>query len=119
MDRESGSYSWHEARKIVPLLLSIAIVSVSHADEVAGAKHTVVIENMQFQPKVLQVKVGDLIVWKNRDVVPHTVTASSGDTFNSGKIEPDGSWSYRVRKKGTIPYVCTYHPTMAAQIVAK
>lgn len=119
MDRESGARGWHAARTIVPLLLSTAAVSLSHEGEVAAAKHTVVIENMQFQPQVLDVKVGDLIVWKNRDLVPHTVTASSGGTFDSGKIEPDGSWSYRIRKKGAIPYVCTYHPTMAAQITAK
>lgn len=119
MNRESGSRGWHAAKVIAPLLLLMTAGAVSHAGEAAGAKHTVVIENMQFQPKVLEVKAGDLIVWNNRDLVPHTVTASSGGAFDSGKIEPNGSWSYRVRKKGSISYVCTYHPTMAAQIVVK
>jgi plastocyanin len=119
MDREPASRGWHAATMIAPFLLSAAAVSVSLAGDAAGATHTVVIENMQFQPKVLDVKAGDLIVWKNRDLVPHTVTAASGSTFDSGSIAPEASWSYRVTAKGNIPYVCTYHPTMAAQIVVK
>jgi len=105
--------------KVVLFLLYITAASLSYAVEGAARKHMVVIENMQFQPEVLEVRVGDLIVWKNRDLVPHTVTSSPGGKFDSGGIEPGRSWSYRVRERGNIPYVCTYHPAMTAQIVVK
>lgn len=65
------------------------------------ATHTVVIKGIQFDPQVLTVKVGDLIVWINRDPFPHTATAD-GKQFDSLAIEPGRSWTLTAKKAAVI-----------------
>ena len=81
-----------------------------------AATHTVVIEGMSFQPAVIEVKAGDTIVWENKDIVPHTVTAKAPHV-ESGEIGMGKSWTYQAKKPGTIHYICRYHPMMQAKIV--
>jgi plastocyanin len=71
----------------------------------------VTIENMQFSPATLTVHRGDRIVWVNKDLFPHTVTATN-KVFDSGSIAAGGSWTYVANKVGEFPYECTFHPTM-------
>jgi plastocyanin len=63
-------------------------------------------------------QVGDVVVWRNMDLVPHTVTAQ-GRQFDSGDLPPGRTWRYRVTKKGRYPYGCTYHPTMHGVLVVR
>jgi plastocyanin len=84
----------------------------------AAAAHTVVIENMQFNPPQLTVHPGDRIVWVNKDLFPHTVTAD-GKVFDSGSIAADASWGYLAAKKGSFAYNCTFHPTMQGRITVE
>jgi len=79
--------------------------------------HTVVIENMRFQPAALTVKRGDRVVWVNRDVVPHTATAAP--SFDSAAIAPGASWGITLKKPGRHEVVCTMHPMMKSSLVVK
>jgi len=79
---------------------------------------SVVIENMQFAPATLQVRRGERVVWTNRDLVPHTVTARDG-SFDSHAIAPGASWSLVASKAGAVDYACLYHPTMVAHLVVR
>jgi plastocyanin len=81
----------------------------------AGSTHTVTIENMQFSPAELTVHPGDRIVWENKDLFPHTATASD-KTFDSGSIASNGSWALETTKSADYPYGCAYHPTMKGKI---
>lgn len=83
-----------------------------------GITHTVVIENMQFTPPQLRVQRGERIVWVNKDLFPHTVTAASR-AFDSGSIAANASWTYVARKAGEYPYGCTFHPGMKATLEVK
>ena len=74
-------------------------------------RHTVTIDATSYGPKTLTVAVGDTIVWVNRDMFPHTVTARGGG-FDSGDIAAGKSWTYTVKAEGLFAYSCTYHPTM-------
>jgi plastocyanin len=80
--------------------------------------HTVVIENMQFNPMQVRVVVGDWIRWENHDLVPHTVTAENG-SFDSRSIEVGRTWKYHVKKRGSVFYKCSFHPTMKASFEVK
>lgn len=75
------------------------------------ATHTVTIEGTRFSPATITVKVGDTIVWQNKDILPHTATSKAGG-FDSGRIDPGKSWKYTIRKAADIAYICTYHPMM-------
>ncbi|WP_037472042.1 cupredoxin domain-containing protein [Simplicispira psychrophila] len=79
--------------------------------------HTIVMENMRFTPDTLTLRRGDSVVWRNDDLVPHT--ASAAKVFDSGSIEPGKSWSTVLRKAGSVPYVCTFHPGMKATLTVE
>jgi plastocyanin len=79
------------------------------------ATHVVTIEGMVFEPAVLTVKRGDRVVWQNKDVVPHTVTAAG--QFDSKLIAADARWSWTARASGRHDYVCTFHPGMKGTVV--
>jgi plastocyanin len=74
------------------------------------ATHTVVIEDTAYAPAILTVKRGDTVVWINKDMYPHTVTAKG--VFDSHSIAVNGSWKYTAREAGEFAYICTLHPTM-------
>ena len=82
-----------------------------------GETHTVTIEGMQFDPQELIVHRGDRIVWVNKDLFPHTVTASK--MFDSGTIAANSSWSYIAAKSGEYAYGCAFHPTMKGKITVQ
>ena len=79
--------------------------------------HTIVIDRMRFTPDTLTVRRGDHVVWRNNDLVAHTATAAK--VFDSGSIEPGASWSTTLRKAGSVPYVCTFHPGMKATLTVQ
>ncbi len=106
------SYRWLAFAAALGLFLCGLVAA---ADAPTSASHTVTIEGASFQPKVLMVKVGDSIMWVNKDPFPHTVASRAGD-FDSGEIQPGKSWNYTPQKKGTFPYICTLHPTMKATL---
>ncbi len=71
----------------------------------------VAIHGMQFDPPALTARVGDVIVWTNDDIVPHTVTAESKE-FDSGQLAPHEIFRFKTKRTGTFPYGCTLHPAM-------
>ena len=85
--------------------------------QAAPATHTVTIDAFEFKPATLTVKQGDVVMWRNADPVPHTVTAPG--TFDSGSLAAGASWRYTAAKKGRFDYVCTLHPTMKGTLVVE
>jgi plastocyanin len=101
-------------RKLLGALIALVLIAPAGAAG-QGARHTVTIEGVQFNPAELLVHPGDRIVWVNKDLLPHTATAA-GKLFDSGSIAANASWSYTVTQKGEIEYSCTFHPTMKGKI---
>ena len=83
----------------------------------AAETHVVAIEGMQFQPATVTVKRGDKVMWRNKDIVPHTATAAG--KFDSRDIAINRSWSWTAKAAGRFDYVCTYHPTMKGSLVVQ
>lgn len=82
--------------------------------------HTVVIREVEFQPAVLTVKVGDTVEWRNDDIVPHTATSTAQPKkFDSGILPVGSSWKYVATKRGTYFYDCTLHPNMKAKLIVQ
>ena len=101
-------------RNVCALLVALAACG---AKARAPETHQIEIHSMQYVPAELVVAVGDTVVWTNKDVLPHTVT-SVGE-FDSQLIAAQQSWRYTVTSAGELPYVCTYHPTMRAKLIAR
>ncbi len=99
-------------------LFMVLAVSVGPHALAAPAEHEVLIQGMKFVPDRLQVHVGDTVVWRNDDLVPHTVTAKGG-SFDSPQIESGKTWRVIIRKRGEFPYFCRFHPLMKAGLHAQ
>jgi plastocyanin len=79
---------------------------------------TIAIHNFMFNPMSLVVAVGTTVSWKNLDGEPHTIR-SLDDTFRSGALDQNDSFSFKFDKPGTYRYACSIHPQMVATIVVK
>jgi plastocyanin len=84
----------------------------------APQEHVVVIEDMRFTPAQLTVQAGDRITWVNKDMVPHTASATQGG-FDSQNIAAGASWTYTAGAAGSYTYACRYHPGMTATLVIR
>lgn len=60
--------------------------------------HTVVISGMKFHPVGLTVNKGDTVVWVNKDLVTHNITAYPDSQWTSGPITSGASWKKVVNK---------------------
>jgi plastocyanin len=76
----------------------------------------VFIQGMAFNPTTITVTVGTTVTWTNKDGVAHTVTSNTG-AFDSGSVNPNGTYSHMFSLAGTFPYKCTIHPTMTATVI--
>ena len=99
------------------VILGLCCAGLAPAAE--ARNHRVAIENMKFTPEALEVKVGDTVIWTNKDIVPHTATATQ-KAFDSGPIATNAEFKFRAKRAGELAYVCLFHPTMKATVkVAK
>ncbi|HTU81574.1 MAG TPA: cupredoxin domain-containing protein [Candidatus Acidoferrales bacterium] len=74
----------------------------------------VTIHDHAFVPRIVHVKVGQEVIWRNTDQDPHTVTSGSTDAgdgrWNSSPLIPDGgTFTLRLMKPGSYPYFCKPH----------
>jgi plastocyanin len=110
------------ARLCAAALLAFMSVGVGVAAEPSAAAapqdSSVAIHNFMFSPMSLAVAVGTSVSWKNLDGEPHTIR-SIDDTFRSGALDQNDTFSYTFDKPGTYRYVCSIHPQMVASIVVK
>ncbi len=109
----------HVRRVLVPALVALVVVagcgSASTPAPTSGSA-SVVIQNYQYTPQVLNVTVGTTVTWTNRDPVPHTVTADNG-AFSSGNLSQGATFSFTFTKPGTYEYYCEIHTFMHGTIV--
>lgn len=108
----------HKFGAVLFLAASLALGVACGSAETKPKTHTVAIRGFQYAPPTLTVRVGDTVVWKNADVVPHTATAK-GKGLDTGAIAANGSGQYVAKKKGTYAYDCTFHPTMRGTLVVQ
>lgn len=78
------------------------------------AVDTVIIKGMVFIPEELHVRKGDIVVWLNKDIVPHNITDFPDNQWTSGTLAVKGSWKKQIDQ--TFDYYCSIHPTMKGKI---
>ena len=95
-------------------LLSIAIMFLSMLVPVQAETVRITMENLEFKPAEVSVKVGDSIEWINKDVFAHTATAGNGD-FDVNLPAKKSATSV-VKKAGTVEYYCRFNPNKKATL---
>jgi plastocyanin len=76
------------------------------------------ISGMTFAPASVVISAGGTVVWKNADKVAHTATGTD-KSWDSGSIQPGGSWRRRFDTPGTYNFFCLPHPGMSGTVVVK
>lgn len=77
-------------------------------------EYTVSVANMAYGLVPAGLKVGDSIVWVNKDSVPHTVT--SRDHSFDLRIGPGQRGRLTLTKAGTFQIYCIFHAPMRASL---
>lgn len=99
-------------------MVELLLAGTARNASAGPASHSVIMDGTRFEPQELSVKVGDTVVWTNKDPFPHTATAQAG-YFDSKAIAAGKSWKYRATKAGVFPYGCTLRPTMEGTLRVK
>ena len=92
------------------VLLALAAPAAAHAETT-----TISMPGKFFDPPRSTVVAGDLVVFRNRDLVTHDVRIAGG-LFDSGVMPRFSSWSQRFGRPGGYPFVCTLHAYMSGNL---
>jgi plastocyanin len=72
-------------------------------------------DKLAFSPTEVNAKVGDTIVWNNKDILAHTATADNKDW--DVMIGSQQTASLVLKTAGSIDYFCKFHPNMKGRVV--
>ena len=99
---------------LVAMMLLLMSPETSATARQPARTHVILVGNLSFGPAPNSVRVGDTIVWLNKDIFRHTATARD----NSFDLDlPPGARAQTVVKKiGILDYYCRFHPGMTGKI---
>jgi len=83
----------------------------------APRSYTVVIDKMKFGAVPAGLRKGDTILWVNRDILRHTATAA--DHSFDVDLPAGKSANMVIKRSGTLPFSCRYHPGMKGALRVK
>jgi plastocyanin len=106
----------------VPQFVSAALLSagllltVIAAASAQGGEVTIV--DNAYQPPILNVNRGEVVIWTNEGQARHTVTSDDdGATFDSGELAPGSVFGNQFDEPGTYAYHCAIHPAMQGTVI--
>lgn len=107
----------HRRRPLLSAAIGCTLLSLAGPAAAAPRTHIVVIDKMKFGAVPTNLRVGDVILWDNRDIFRHSATAS-------GRFDVDlpagKAVKMPVTASGSVRFLCKYHPGMTGVLkVAK
>jgi plastocyanin len=103
---------------VMAVAVAAAFTPAGVAQKTGGRRHRVTIEGLRFVPADVVAAPGDTVVWVNRDLVPHTVTARD-ESWDSHGLAANATWEIHVSDSTAGEYFCRYHPTMHGRLVIR
>ncbi|HWF64411.1 MAG TPA: hypothetical protein VN685_07375 [Rhizomicrobium sp.] len=91
------------------LLLAVTL-SAGISVPAEAARYIITIQDMAFGNAPTSLRVGDTIVWQNKDIFKHSATARGG-SFDID-LAPGKQGEVMLKKAGQVQVFCRYHPTM-------
>ena len=88
----------------------------SSAEACASGAVVIKMVDIKFDPVDATAGVGDEVCWINEDTIEHNAVAEEGAEFESELIGKGETFTTTVDAAGTIPYVCTVHPSMTGTL---
>lgn len=102
---------------VVALVAAPVAISAAGAGPRPAATYTIVVDKMAFGALPGGLRVGDTIVWVNRDLFRHSATAAD----RSFDVDLPAGKSARLTLKhaGSLAFACKYHPGMKGVLVIR
>lgn len=92
--------------------ISAFILNISHSETTNTKVHVVTMEGMRFDPKVLEINVGETVRWVNLSNSTHNVV-SYDKSFQSTMLPTKGDvFEHTFRITGESVYFCQPHKLM-------
>ena len=111
-----SAFGPRQIARLATMVLAAAVLAGMPGVAVAAPRtHTVVIDKMKFGAIPTNLRVGDVILWVNKDIFRHTATARD-HSFNVD-IAPSQTARTVLRRSGAVPFFCTFHPGMKGQLI--
>lgn len=108
-------YTMQRRRLLSLIVLALPAVTGWPGRSRAATAHKVDIRGFAFQPKSLDVQVGDTVTFTNRDSAPHTATASD-KSWTTGTLNSNESGEITVAAGMEGAYFCRFHPGMKGKL---
>lgn len=70
-------------------------------------------------PDSLKVKVGETVIWTNKDSIPHTITSNMGKELNSKSLKTGETYSHVFNKTGAFSYHSEVNPNVKGTITVE
>jgi plastocyanin len=97
----------------------VSQAAAPHAAAHSPAKPVITISNFGFHGN-LTVRPGVRVTVKNKDGVTHTLTDKRTHLFNTGRIRPGHTKTFRAPSKvGKYPFGCKIHPEMKGTLIVR
>jgi plastocyanin len=103
---------------VTAVTVAAALTPTGVAQQVGGRRHRVIIQGLRFTPADVVAAPGDTVLWVNRDLVPHTITAQD-ESWGSDGLATNITWEMRVTDSTAGDYFCRYHPTMHGRLLIR
>lgn len=97
------------------VLAGAAAAALAGRSSAQTTTHEIVIKRFTYDPAVIQVRVGDVIRWTNKDIAPHTASADDL-SWDTGEVLRDDSAEVTVTEGMELTYFCVFHPHMKGTI---
>lgn len=110
------------ALAVVPLTLAAAALPAvaSRPDATASATKRVKVGDLFFKKSKVTIQSRDTVKWTWVGDAPHDVTVTRGPRKFHSETQTSGSYSKKIRKRGTYRYICSVHPVeMKGKIVVE
>jgi len=85
--------------------------------QAASGANEVTIDNFAFNPKIVSVKAGSKLMWRNRDDVPHKIQSADNRFTGSPLLDTKAVYSVAFPDSGEFPYFCSLQPVMQGKVI--
>jgi plastocyanin len=94
---------------IVICAITALVASAALSVSAFAATKTVTVGDIFFKPKTVTVSKGSTVKWVWKGQKQHNVTVQSGPVKFASPTQKTGSFSKKLKKKGTYKIICTVH----------
>jgi plastocyanin len=107
---------------LLPVFAAAAVFAAGcggsgESSEPVATTEVQMVKSYRFDPKVIEIKAGEMVTWTNEDNFTHTVEVDGQENHKVGQGE---SFSVTFEEPGIYHYVCTLHSKdMDGEVIVK